>query len=89
MVGSLIQLPGVGGGSQLATIAALEHIFGVPKEMAASCGITLWLVTFVSVVPWGCPLLIANAYHCASSLRKAAKKKPKLSPLRLCNPHFI
>jgi len=56
MVGSLIQLPGVGGGSQLATIAALEHLFGVPKEMAASCGITLWLVTFVSVVPLGLSL---------------------------------
>jgi uncharacterized membrane protein YbhN (UPF0104 family) len=58
MVGSLIQLPGVGGGSQLATIAALEHLFAVPKEMAASCGITLWLVTFVSVVPLG--LLLAH-----------------------------
>lgn len=53
MVGSIVQLPGVGGGSQLATIAVLEHIFGVPKELAASCGITLWLVTFVSVVPLG------------------------------------
>jgi glycosyltransferase 2 family protein len=53
MVGSLIQLPGVGGGSQLATIAALQHIFGVPEELAASCGIMLWLVTFVSVVPLG------------------------------------
>jgi len=27
MLGSVLQLPGVGGGSQLATIAALEHIF--------------------------------------------------------------
>jgi uncharacterized protein (TIRG00374 family) len=53
MVGSIIQLPGVGGGSQLATIAALEHIFDVPKELAASCGIMLWLVTFVAVVPVG------------------------------------
>lgn len=53
MVGSVIQLPGVGGGSQLATIAALEHIFDVPKELAASCGIMLWLVTFVAVIPLG------------------------------------
>ena len=53
MVGSVIQLPGVGGGSQLATIAALEHIFDVPKELAASCGIMLWLVTFVGVIPVG------------------------------------
>jgi uncharacterized protein (TIRG00374 family) len=58
MLGSLIQLPGVGGGSQLATIAALEHVFDVPRELAASCGIMLWLVTFVAVVPVG--LLLAH-----------------------------
>ncbi len=70
MVGSLIQLPGVGGGSQLATIAALEHIFGVPKEMAASCGITLWLVTFVAVVPLG----LGFARRERLSLRKLSKE---------------
>lgn len=53
MVGSLIQLPGVGGGSQLAAIATLEHVFDAPHELAASCGILLWLVTVVSVVPFG------------------------------------
>jgi hypothetical protein len=58
MVGSMIQLPGVGGGSQLATIATLEHVFDVPHELAASCGIMLWLVTFVAVVPLG--LLLAH-----------------------------
>jgi uncharacterized protein (TIRG00374 family) len=58
MVGSLIQLPGVGGGSQLATIATLERVFDVPPELAASCGILLWLVSFVSVIPLG--LLLAH-----------------------------
>ncbi len=70
MVGSLIQLPGVGGGSQLATIAALEHLFGVPREMAASCGITLWLVTFVSVVPLG----LGFAHRERLSLRKLSQE---------------
>jgi len=53
MVGSLIQLPGVGGGSQLATISMLDHVFEVKPELAASCGIMLWLVTFVAIVPVG------------------------------------
>ena len=53
MIGSLVQLPGIGGGSQLATIATLERVFDVPKELAASCGIMLWLVTFIAVVPVG------------------------------------
>jgi uncharacterized protein (TIRG00374 family) len=54
MVGSMVQLPGVGGGSQLATISALDHIFDiVPKELAVSCGIMLWLVSFMAIVPLG------------------------------------
>jgi glycosyltransferase 2 family protein len=76
MVGSLIQLPGVGGGSQLATIAALEHIFEVPREMAASCGISLWLVTFVSVVPLG--LILAHRERL--SLRKLTKESQQKEP---------
>jgi glycosyltransferase 2 family protein len=70
MVGSMIQLPGVGGGSQLATIATLQHVFGVPHELAASCGILLWLVTFVSVVPAG--LLLAHRERL--SLRKLSEE---------------
>jgi len=68
MVGSMIQLPGVGGGSQLATIAALEHVFDAPHELAASCGILLWLVTFVAVIPFG----LALAHRERLSLRKVA-----------------
>lgn len=73
MVGSLLQLPGVGGGSQLATIAALEHIFDVPKELALSCGIMLWLVTFVAVVPLG--LLLSRYEHL--SLRKLSRESSR------------
>jgi uncharacterized protein (TIRG00374 family) len=70
MLGSLIQLPGVGGGSQLATISALQHIFNASHELAASCGILLWLVTFVAVVPVG--LLLAHQERL--SLRKLSEE---------------
>jgi hypothetical protein len=70
MVGSLVQLPGVGGGSQFATIETLNHIFGVPPELATSCGIMLWLVTFVAVIPLG--LLLAHRERL--SLRKLSKE---------------
>ena len=66
MVGSILQLPAVGGGSQVATITILSRVFDVPPEMAASCGILLWLVTFFAVVPTG--LLLAH--HERLSLRK-------------------
>jgi len=66
MLGSMLQLPAVGGGSQMATIATLSSVFDVPPEMAASCVILLWLVTFAAVVPIGLML----AHHERLSLRK-------------------
>jgi uncharacterized protein (TIRG00374 family) len=66
MLGSMLQLPAVGGGSQMATIATLSSVFDVPPEMAASCGILLWLVTFAAVVPVG--LILAHRERL--SLRK-------------------
>jgi glycosyltransferase 2 family protein len=56
IVGSAIQLPAVGGGAQLMTVAALVKVFQVPKELAVSCGITLWLVSFASIIPVGLAL---------------------------------
>jgi uncharacterized protein (TIRG00374 family) len=58
MFGSMVQLPGVGGGSQLATITTLNRVFHVLPELAASCGIMLWLVNFMAIVPVG--LLLAH-----------------------------
>lgn len=66
MVGSIVQLPAVGGGSQLAVIGALQVIYGIPPELAVSCGILLWIVTFMAVIPTG--LVLARREHL--SLRK-------------------
>jgi glycosyltransferase 2 family protein len=70
MLGSMLQLPGVGGGTQLATIEVLAKIYNVPNELAVSCGILLWLVTFVAIVPVG--LLLARQEQV--SLRKLVEK---------------
>ena len=70
MLGSMVQLPAVGGGSQVATISALSAIFHVPKESAVSCGILLWLVTFMAVTPLG----LALAHRARLSLRKLSKE---------------
>jgi uncharacterized protein (TIRG00374 family) len=66
MIGSVAQLPAVGGGSQLAVISALQVIYGIPPEAAVSCGILLWLVTFMACIPVG--LFFAHRGHL--SLRK-------------------
>ncbi len=61
VVGGVLQLPVVGGGSQLATIGMLRGVFEVSPELATSCGIMLWLVTFMSVIPAG--LALAHFEH--------------------------
>jgi glycosyltransferase 2 family protein len=70
MLGSLVQLPGVGGGSQLATITTLQRVFDIPPEVAASCGILLWMVTFMTVIPTGLVL----AHRERLSLRKLSRE---------------
>jgi len=61
VIGGVLQLPVVGGGSQLATIGTLKGIFGIAPEVATSCGMMLWLVTFMSVIPAG--LFLAHREH--------------------------
>jgi uncharacterized protein (TIRG00374 family) len=80
--GSMLQLPGIGGGSQVATMAALTRIFDVPAEMAASCAILLWLVCFVAVVPLG----LALAHHERLSLRKLSKESHQVEEAELDGP---
>jgi glycosyltransferase 2 family protein len=70
VAGGTLQLPAVGGGSQLATIGTLVGVFGYSKELSISCGIMLWLVTFMSVIPAG--LILAHLEHV--SLTKAEKE---------------
>jgi hypothetical protein len=76
MAGSMLQLPAVGGGSQIATITTLSSVFDVPPEMAASCGILLWLVTFAAVVPVG----LALAHRERLSLRKLSVESHRKEP---------
>jgi glycosyltransferase 2 family protein len=58
VVGSTMQLPGVGGGAQAATFLVLTLIFGVEKEPAATASILIWLITFASCSLVGLPLLL-------------------------------
>jgi uncharacterized protein (TIRG00374 family) len=76
VVGGVLQLPVVGGGSQLATIAMLANVFDVGPELSVSCGILLWLVTFMSVTPLG--LALARHEHLSiRALEKEAEEEKK------------
>jgi hypothetical protein len=83
VAGGVIQLPVIGGGSQLATIGVLmsPSWFGYQDapELAVSCGILLWLVTFMSVIPAG--LLLAHREHI--SLRKIGEQSEEAAEKRV------
>jgi glycosyltransferase 2 family protein len=74
LVGSAIQLPGVGGGSQVACFLAYTAIFGVENEPAAAAAILVWLVTFAGVGVVGVPLLIHEGMS-LGELRRMAESE--------------
>jgi glycosyltransferase 2 family protein len=58
-LGSLVQVPGIGGGAQAASIVALTGIYGLPIEAASGIAILLWMVSSIAIVPFG----VACAFH--------------------------
>jgi hypothetical protein len=56
--GTVIQLPGIGGGMQMVSVLVLHEIFGIPVEVATSMTLVIWIITFVILVPVGIPLAL-------------------------------
>ena len=76
-LGSVVQLPGVGGGSQVLTVFALTKIFDVPNELAVVAAIVLWLTTFASCSLAGVPLLLHQGWS-LGELREMAKHEDQV-----------
>jgi glycosyltransferase 2 family protein len=74
LVGSAVQLPGVGGGTQVGSFLAYTAIFGVEKEPAAAAAIAIWLITFAACAVVGTPLLLHQGLS-LGKLRKLAKEE--------------
>ena len=51
--GSLVQIPGIGGGIQVVSVLVLTEIYRMPVEPAAGLAVFIWFITFVVVVPIG------------------------------------
>jgi len=78
LVGSVIQLPGVGGGSQAGSIIAYTAIFGVEREPAVAVSIVLWLITFAACSLVGVPLLIREGWSLGELRRMAEHEREVL-----------
>jgi uncharacterized protein (TIRG00374 family) len=62
-LGAAVQLPGVGGGMQVAAVLVLTELFGLKLEVASGFAIALWVVTFVVIVPFGLVLAFFEGIH--------------------------
>ena len=74
LVGSAVQVPGVGGGSQAGSIIAYHEIFGVEMEPAVAAAIVMWLISFAVVGLAGIPLLVREGWS-LGELRQMAKSE--------------
>jgi len=79
LVGSAVQLPGVGGGSQVASFVAYTAIFGVEKEPAAAASIVLWLITFAACSVAGVPMLLHQGLSLGKLRELAAEEKKEVA----------
>ena len=74
LVGSVVQLPAVGGGAQLASVLVYTKIFGVETEPATAAAVVLWLIGFAVVTLAGVPYLIQEGLS-LGKLRELAHEK--------------
>jgi len=56
--GTVIQIPGIGGGMQVVVIVVLTELFAVKLEVATTFAMLVWVITFVAVIPVGLALAL-------------------------------
>jgi hypothetical protein len=59
-VGNIVQLPGIGGGVQIASIIVLTELFHMHVEVAIGLSLLVWAGSALIVLPLGIPLAIAG-----------------------------
>lgn len=60
MLGSLVNIPGVGGGIQVASLLVLTELFAIKPEPAASISLLIWAFTFLAIIP---PAVVLMLYE--------------------------
>jgi hypothetical protein len=69
--GGALQIPGVGGGVQLAAMLVLTEFYGMTLESASGVAVALWVVNWAVIVPLG----LALAFHEGIKLRSLRNLK--------------
>jgi uncharacterized protein (TIRG00374 family) len=80
--GSMVQLPGIGGGVQVASIVILTQLFHIHKEPATAIACLIWLNSWVAVVPFG----LAFAFHEGINWKKISHIQEEADPTAVPPP---
>jgi uncharacterized protein (TIRG00374 family) len=51
--GSVVQIPGVGGGMQIVCVLVLTEFYGIGLEAASGVALALWMISVVAILPIG------------------------------------
>jgi uncharacterized protein (TIRG00374 family) len=73
--GTVVQIPGIGGGMQVVSVLVLTELFRVPLEVSTSVALVLWFISFVVVVPLG----VALALHDGIRWRTLKQLEPEVT----------
>jgi len=81
LVGSIIQLPAVGGGFQTAAFVVFTKLFGILPEPATAAALLLWLIAFVACSIVGIPVLIREGVSLGQLRELAEHEKEELDEI--------
>jgi glycosyltransferase 2 family protein len=74
--GSILQIPGIGGGLQVAGVLVLTKVLGLNLETASGISILFWFLGFVLIVPFGLVMMFFEGVK-LKSLRHIAEPEPE------------
>lgn len=74
--GAVFQAPGVGGGIQVAAVLVLTELFHVRLELATDFAMSIWVLTFVAIVPVGLLLALKEGLDWRS-LKRIGREVPE------------
>jgi hypothetical protein len=82
--GGAVQIPGIGGGTQVAAVLVLTELLGMNLEPASGVAILFWAVAFVLVVPIGFALMVHDGIRLRSLRELSNKETP--TPVSTAEP---
>lgn len=62
-LGGIVQLPGIGGGMQMASLIVLTTLFHLRVEAATGFTLLIWVGTTLVVLPFGIPLALVQGLN--------------------------